>query len=55
MSRTTPVTAAPVALMAWERRITDRRPESSVAASSLFQCRTIPYCDSVKEVKTPTM
>ncbi len=56
MSSTSPVTAAPVPLMAWERRMARRSAGvGRAAASSSRQCRTIPVCDSVNEVKTPTM
>src|SRR5664280_261694 len=64
---TTAVNTAPMALMAWERRIERRDPPpipaTSVCAtagsrcwrSRVCQCLTMPNWDSVKLVNTPTM
>ena len=52
MIRTTNVAVAPMELMTMLRR----HPLAAAAADRLIfsQCRTIPVCDRVKEVNTPT-
>ena len=50
--RTTKVVTAPIALITIEWRQRGNAVEPFRPSAS--QCRTIPVCESVKEVKTPT-
>ncbi|CAM5733977.1 hypothetical protein STENM223S_07517 [Streptomyces tendae] len=54
-TRTRPVNTAPTALMilamCWRRRSAGSLPVDR----TWFQCRTMPVCESVKEVNTPRM
>ena len=47
--------AAPVALIACDRRIAPPARGSAAARSSRLQCRTMPAWLRVKETKTPMM
>ena len=55
MTRTAPVTQAPMVLIARDRIIRSRPAASVVVRSSRFQCRIMPVWLQVKETKTPTM
>ena len=55
MTRTIAVKVAPMALIAWERRILARELLEAPLVSSRCQCRTMPSWERVKETKTPMM
>ena len=56
MTSTTPVRAAPTALIACERRMRRRSARAGgPGAAAACQCRTMPAWDRVKETKTPMM
>jgi hypothetical protein len=52
MIRTMAVKVAPMALIAWERRILARELLDVPLVSSRYQCRTMPSWERVKETKT---
>jgi len=54
-TRTSAVKTAPVALMTRDRCSRRRAAGSRSCASMLFQCFTMPDCESVNETNTPMM